>query len=118
MVVSALKRKCGFICARSSLSSAPRFSDFEQAQPQLTLHPIAHLLYAHIEQAPTNQNGRPLVKKAEFNGSDKDNFFFQGENVVKKKKESGLQDSSAQADTGYHRDYLAISGFCSLKSLR
>jgi hypothetical protein len=112
MVVSALKRKWDS-SALEAVEFRSAFLRFEQAQPQLTLHPIAHPLYAHIEQAPTNQNGRPLVKKAEFNGSDKDNFFFQGENVVKKKKESGLQDSNAQADTGYDRDYCAISGLLS-----
>jgi len=82
---------------------------FDQAKPQLTFHAIAHLLYADIEQAPTDENGRPFVKKAEFDGRDKENFLFQWENVVKEKNESGLQESGRQANDGYNRNYYPIS---------
>jgi len=53
------------------------------------------LPYADIEQAPTDENGRPFVKKAEFNGRDKENFLFQWENIVKEKKLTNMRASSA-----------------------
>ena len=53
------------------------------------------MLYADIEQAPTDENGRPFVKEAEFNGRDKENFLFQWENIVKEKKLTNMRSSTA-----------------------
>src|SRR5262245_21533981 len=82
---------------------------FNLGEPQLTLHAVAQLLYTDIEQAPTEENGRPFVKKAEFDGRDKENFLFQWENVVKQKNESSLQEPGRQANNGYDWNYDTIS---------
>jgi hypothetical protein len=74
------------------------------------------LLYADIEQAPTDEKGRPFVKKAEFEGRVKENLFFHWENVVKKKKESGLQESGRQANNDYKAELLRGIGFAHLRT--